>query len=59
MLNATRALFVDIDFPEPRMDLFGWLKRLFAPAAPRKPGDADPEGGALAKAEAWARAHQG
>lgn len=60
VLNTARAMFVDIDFPEPKpLGLIASLKRWFAPAPTKKTGSDDPEASALAKAEAWARAHRG
>lgn len=54
VLNASGALFVDIDLPEPKKSggLFGSL--FGKPAEPEDPAKA-----ALAKAKAWAQAHPG
>jgi hypothetical protein len=59
VLNATRALFIDIDFPEAPFELFGWFKKFLKPSGPRKLTEADFEAAAIAKAELWARRNPG
>ena len=60
VLNTARAMFVDVDFPEPKpAGLLASLKRLFAPAPPQKSVAEDQAAGTLAKARAWVKAHPG
>lgn len=55
VLNTDRALFVDIDLPEPKPP-GGFLKRLFGKPEPTAKS---PEGDALARIEMWTRAKPG
>ena len=55
VLNTKRAMFVDIDLPEPKPD--GLLKRLFG--GPKIPSPDPAQTKAIAKADAWATAHPG
>ena len=58
VLNASRALFVDVDLPEASSGSSGGglLSRLFGGAAP---ASRDPQSIAIGKAEDWARRHPG
>ncbi|HEU0010117.1 MAG TPA: hypothetical protein VFT34_09915 [Verrucomicrobiae bacterium] len=63
VLNTARAMFVDVDFEEnpfrasSSFDLFGALKRLFAPAAPKK--ETNVLDRVMAAARVWNGAHRG
>jgi hypothetical protein len=65
VLNASSAMFVDIDFPEkeaaaPAKHSTGFLGSLFGRAsAPEPPPPRDPAQQAIANAERWAREHDG
>ena len=57
VLNTARIMFVDVDLPEPKSPLGGWLKKLFG-----KPGrSAAPitNDSVMAQAEAWSQSHPG
>lgn len=57
VLNAARALFVDVDLPPARRP--GLLARLIGARLPQPGQPAPAEAAALAAAEDWARAHAG
>jgi hypothetical protein len=57
VLNAARAMFVDIALPEPRASAGGWLGRLFG--KPRPAPSAARVDAALAKAKAWSARQPG
>jgi len=57
ILNTARVMFVDVDLPEPKFPVGGWLKKLFGkpePSAARVTEDS-----VLAQAEAWRQSHPG
>ncbi len=57
VLNTARVMFVDVDLPEPKSPVGGWLKRLFGKPespAPRIIGE-----DVLARAETWRQSHPG
>jgi len=56
VLNTARALFVDIDLPEPKPS-GGLLKKLFG--KPEPANAPSPEAAALARIESWTRARPG
>jgi hypothetical protein len=55
VLNAAKALFVDVDLPEEKPKGGGLLGSLFG----RRAAPEDPAKGAMAKAAAWAQGHPG
>ncbi len=55
VLNTARVMFVDVDLPEPKRP--GLFQRLFRKPAPAPPGN--PMDNVVAKAEQWARRHDG
>lgn len=57
ILNASDALFADIDLPPPRRP--GFLARLFGAQEPARGAPTPDEAAALARATAWAEAHPG
>ena len=61
VLNTTRAMFVDVDLPEPKpaAAVGGWLKSLFGKPAAPPPTPEDPARAVLAKADAWAQQNAG
>ncbi len=60
ILNARRAMFVDIDRPESPKNRPGLLARLFRRRPPEADASSDPWlDEALARAEAWTQAHPG
>jgi hypothetical protein len=57
VLNTARIMFVDVDLPEPKSPLGGWLKKLFGkpePSAALITNDS-----VMARAEAWSQSHPG
>ncbi|HET9405540.1 MAG TPA: hypothetical protein VFO57_13265 [Burkholderiales bacterium] len=60
VLNTARAMFVDVDFPEPTLlGMFASVKRWFTPTPANQPGPESHEATALIKARSWANAHRG
>ncbi len=57
VLNTTRALFVDIDLPEPKPASGGLFKKLFG--KPERGNEPSPEAAALARIETWTRSKPG
>lgn len=57
ILNASDALFADVDLPEPRPP--GFLARLFGARQPGPGAPSAAESAALARAEAWVGEHPG
>jgi hypothetical protein len=57
VLNTARIMFVDVDLPEPKSPLGGWLKKLFGKPKPlAAPITHD---SVQAQAEAWSQSHPG
>jgi hypothetical protein len=57
VLNTARIMFVDVDLPEPKSPLGGWLKNLFGKPEPSAaPITHDT---VLAQAQAWSQSHPG
>ena len=57
VLNTARIMFVDVDLPEPKTALGGWLKKLFGkpePSAALITNDS-----VMARAAAWSQRHPG
>lgn len=57
VLDTARVMFVDVDLPEPKSPLGGWLKKLFSKPEPSSARIT--EDSVLARAEAWRQSHPG
>lgn len=57
VLNTARIMFVDVDLPEPKSPLGGWLKKLFG--KPEPPAAPVTHASVVAQAEAWCQSHPG
>lgn len=60
VLNTARVMFVDVDFPEPKVPgVGGFLGKLFGGRSKTAPAPTDKEAEVVAKAETWCRSHEG
>ncbi|HEV7923838.1 MAG TPA: hypothetical protein VGR14_00675 [Verrucomicrobiae bacterium] len=57
VLNTARIMFVDVDLPEPKSPVGGWLKKLFG--KPEPPAAIITNDSVMARAEAWSQRHPG
>jgi len=55
VLNTARVMFVDVDLPEPKSSMGGWLSKLFGKQEP--PAASITSDTVLAQAEAWNQRH--
>ena len=57
VLNTARAMFIDVDLPEPEFSVGRWLRNLLGQT--REPSPDAAQGRILAQAEAWVHRHPG